>query len=229
LLAASKPEDADATLDITQSSYHGVVTGTLTLKSGELIWSDEYSGRNMRMVFGEEIAMEAQITGERLLGKLEKRIESCRRGYRNESLTDRPGAHEANAQAIPEQTCERNTRQPSDGASVPKSTAAAQAVPEKTVQAVIKGKAYWGAASNDSPHVRHNGVTLSTIDPGGPASQAGLKPGDTIISIEKTYLYTVEDLSNEIQKYAPGSRVNVRYLRGQNLNDTNVIMGGSDH
>jgi len=83
---------------------------------------------------------------------------------------------------------------------------------------------YLGATSTQNPRVRHDGVLLSGVEAGGPAYQAGLEAGDVIISVDGTYIYTVSELSTYIQKHAPGSRIQVKYLRGANFYDTYVIL-----
>lgn len=88
------------------------------------------------------------------------------------------------------------------------------------------GKRAWlGAESTDEPNVRHNGVTLSGVDRNGPAYNAGLRAGDVILNIAGTYIYTIEDLGAEILKHEPGSRVSVRYMRGDSTNETYVVLG----
>lgn len=102
-------------------------------------------------------------------------------------------------------------------------TAPADAAPARPVS--HNGGAWLGAESTDAPNVRHNGVTLSDVDRGGPAYNAGLRAGDVILNIDGTYIYTIEDLSAEIQKYDPGSRVSVRYMHGASTNETSVVLG----
>jgi hypothetical protein len=85
--------------------------------------------------------------------------------------------------------------------------------------------AWLGAESTDAPNVRHNGITLSDVDDHGPAYNAGLRAGDVILNVAGTYVYTVEDLSAEIQKHRSGSRIEVRYMRGASTNETFVVLG----
>jgi len=82
-----------------------------------------------------------------------------------------------------------------------------------------------GANSAGQPKIRHNGVTLSAIEQDGPAYNAGLQVGDGILLLDDKYLYTIEDLTGDIKKHAPGSRVAVQYLHGSSINDTYVMLG----
>ena len=38
-------------------------------------------------------------------------------------------------------------------------------------------------------------------------SKAGLRAGDVILTVDGKYIYTIEELSSEIQKRTPGSRI----------------------
>jgi serine protease Do len=55
-----------------------------------------------------------------------------------------------------------------------------------------------GASAAGNPEVRHDGVVLSYVAPGGPADRAGLKPGDVILAIGDHYLFTANELNDEI-------------------------------
>ena len=55
------------------------------------------------------------------------------------------------------------------------------------------------------------GVPLSAVKPGSPAEQAGTKTGDVILAINDRYLFTEEQLQDEIRSYKPGEKIAVRY------------------
>jgi S1-C subfamily serine protease len=102
----------------------------------------------------------------------------------------------------------------------------AQPLIQQPVPAPAQDSGAWlGAESTDAPNVRHNGVTLPDVDDHGPAYNAGLRAGDVILNMAGTYVYTVEDLTAEIQKHQPGARISVRYLRGALTNETYVVLG----
>jgi S1-C subfamily serine protease len=82
-----------------------------------------------------------------------------------------------------------------------------------------------GVATDLNRSARHDGVPLSEVCAGGPADQAGIQPGDTILSIANRYLYTVDQLWAAIKQLEPASRVAVRYQRRAVIVDTYVIVG----
>jgi putative serine protease PepD len=63
------------------------------------------------------------------------------------------------------------------------------------------------------------------MTPGGPADDAGIQPGDYIVAIDNHYIFTVEDLADEVRQLTPGSKVNIRYRRYSTIYDTYIVMG----
>jgi serine protease DegQ len=55
-------------------------------------------------------------------------------------------------------------------------------------------------------------VVLAAVD-GGPAAQAGLRPGDVIVAIDDARIETVEDLFSELRRRKPGSQVRLTIIR----------------
>jgi len=92
------------------------------------------------------------------------------------------------------------------------------------VETGIVNGGFLGASSEENPRVRHNGVTLSVVVPGGPADQAGIRAGDVILAVDDHYLYTAEELFAEVRNHKPGSRVHVRYRRRSAINEADVIL-----
>jgi S1-C subfamily serine protease len=68
-------------------------------------------------------------------------------------------------------------------------------------------------------------VVLSYVAPGGPADRAGLKPGDVILAIGDRYLFTANELNDEIRHYKPGTSVAVQYRRYSTIYDGDLTMG----
>jgi membrane-associated protease RseP (regulator of RpoE activity) len=86
---------------------------------------------------------------------------------------------------------------------------------------------YFGATSNDTARVRHNGVTLSGVELNGPAYAAGLQAGDVILAMDGKYIYTVEEMTAEIRRRTPGTRIDIKYMRGGTIYETYAVLVGT--
>jgi hypothetical protein len=75
--------------------------------------------------------------------------------------------------------------------------------------------------------LRHDGVEISGVKPGGPADSIGLKPGDRILSIAGRYLYTIDELDTELLRHGTGSRVEIRYQRNTLITTNFVVLLGN--
>lgn len=105
-------------------------------------------------------------------------------------------------------------------------TAADSKEPSQQALRTTHGHDAWlGASSADSPKIRHNGVSLSGVEPDSPAYRAGLQVGDVILTIDGKYIYTVEELSSEIQKRTAGSTMRIGFMRGTATYETAVVLG----
>ncbi|MGH3715645.1 MAG: S1C family serine protease [Micromonosporaceae bacterium] len=69
------------------------------------------------------------------------------------------------------------------------------------------------------------GVRLSTVEPGGPAADAGLKGGDIVTRFGGRTLTQAIDLVALIRKHAPGTVVSVEYLRGAEKHTARITLG----
>jgi hypothetical protein len=90
-------------------------------------------------------------------------------------------------------------------------------------QAVAQGTI--GASSDDNPTIRHDGITLSRVVAGGPADQAGMRDGDVVLAIDDHYLYTGQEMNEEIIRHKPGTRITIRYRRYGTIYEASVVMG----
>jgi serine protease Do len=69
-----------------------------------------------------------------------------------------------------------------------------------------------------------SGVTVSSVVPGSPADQAGLKVGDTITTIEGKKVAKGNDLVSDIASRKPGSKVSLGFLRNGKTQETTVTI-----
>lgn len=81
-----------------------------------------------------------------------------------------------------------------------------------------------GVFCDGNPDIRHDGVTLTAIAPGGPADQAGVRAGDVILAINDHYLFTIRELQEEISHHEPGSTIEVRYRRYSTINEAPLVV-----
>ncbi len=69
------------------------------------------------------------------------------------------------------------------------------------------------------------GVKISAVREGSPASKAGLQEGDIIIEFGGKKIYNLNDYSYALSNYSPGEKVKIIYLREGNKYETEAILG----
>ena len=69
-----------------------------------------------------------------------------------------------------------------------------------------------------------SGVTVSSVVPGSPAEQAGLKVGDTITTVDSKKVSKGSELVADIASRKPGSKVTLGFLRNGKQQDTSVTV-----
>lgn len=84
---------------------------------------------------------------------------------------------------------------------------------------------YLGALAQGNRRVRQDGVTLFSVIQGSPADLAGLRSGDVIEKVDATFIYSIEQLMQEIAKHPPGSRMTIQYRRGALSSHTYAVLG----
>jgi putative serine protease PepD len=72
------------------------------------------------------------------------------------------------------------------------------------------------------------GVLLDTVESGGPADKAGLKPDDVLMKLGDRPLREPIDLVALTRKYAPGTVVSVVYVRGGKQHTTRITLGADE-
>jgi serine protease Do len=73
-----------------------------------------------------------------------------------------------------------------------------------------------------------HGVVVRSIQPGGPAEKAGLKPGDIVLTIDGRPIKDGDDLVDEISSRRPGSSARLGYMRDGKQADATVTIGDRD-
>ncbi|HUO13582.1 MAG TPA: Do family serine endopeptidase [Verrucomicrobiae bacterium] len=68
------------------------------------------------------------------------------------------------------------------------------------------------------------GVTISSVVPGSPADQAGLKVGDTITTVDGQKVTKGSELVSDIASRKPGSKVTLGFVRNGKPQDATVIV-----
>ena len=81
-----------------------------------------------------------------------------------------------------------------------------------------------GAGTEQAPE---QGVPLDEVTAGGAADKAGLKPGDVVTDINDFATTTADGLIAATRYYAPGTTVDVSYLRDGQSSTVKVTLGSS--
>ncbi len=61
---------------------------------------------------------------------------------------------------------------------------------------------------------RPEGVLVTTVDPGGPAAQAGVQVGDVVVEVEDFPILMEFDYTAKLRDFAPGNQVPIEVRRG---------------
>ena len=69
------------------------------------------------------------------------------------------------------------------------------------------------------------GALVNDVTTPGPAAEAGIKNGDTILAVNGNKVADSRDLARQIANFAPGTKVDVRVLRGQREQNISVKLG----
>jgi hypothetical protein len=85
-----------------------------------------------------------------------------------------------------------------------------------------------GVSCEGNPTVRHDGVEISAVLPKGPADSIEIKAGDTVLAINAHYLFTIDELRAELQRYKSGAQVLIRYRRNQFISENYLTLRAED-
>ncbi len=68
------------------------------------------------------------------------------------------------------------------------------------------------------------GVIVQDVTPGGPAAQAGLKPGDSITTVGGKTINAGDELVADVSSHHPGEKLKIGYLRNGKQEETTVTV-----
>jgi S1-C subfamily serine protease len=71
------------------------------------------------------------------------------------------------------------------------------------------------------------GVIVESVQPGGPAAKAGIRPGDTIVSLAGQQIQTSDVLSSVLATLRPGQTIPMQIVRGNGQQATVEVTLGS--
>lgn len=117
------------------------------------------------------------------------------------------------------------------------------AIPSNMVTSIATGlidsgkysRAYLGVSTSDvsddmsSFYDNKFGALITGVEENTPASKAGLKRGDLIISVNGKEIRSASDLKNTIGSYSPSIEVNIKFLRDKKIDTINVKLASLDN
>jgi putative serine protease PepD len=95
-------------------------------------------------------------------------------------------------------------------------------------QLIARGKARYPVIGATVADGSGSGVALETVESGGPASDAGLRPGDVITKIDDHPVTTMEELIVTIRTHQPKDVVTLAYTRGSSSRSARVTLGSKE-
>jgi serine protease DegQ len=89
----------------------------------------------------------------------------------------------------------------------------------------IRGATLSQQAAERFGFTRDRGVVVAGVEPGGPADEAGIVPGDLIVAVGDTEVDELGDLLTELRRYEPGDTVPVTLVRDGEEITVDVTVG----
>ncbi|HEY1463836.1 MAG TPA: Do family serine endopeptidase [Terriglobales bacterium] len=94
---------------------------------------------------------------------------------------------------------------------------------------VARGSIGVGFAAQENPSIARvygvaGGVTVSNVNPNSPADKAGLKVGDTLVSVDGKGIKNGDELVSEIASRKPGTKVELGYIRNGKKDVASVVV-----
>jgi putative serine protease PepD len=70
-----------------------------------------------------------------------------------------------------------------------------------------------------------SGSVVGHVDHDGPAAQAGVRPGDTILRVDGTAVASINDVLSLVSTLSPHNKISLRIRRGHELQTVPVVLG----
>lgn len=98
-----------------------------------------------------------------------------------------------------------------------------QAIPVSSPPGVAE-ESDLGVWFTGNPTIRHDGVEVAGVQPGGPADSIEVRRGDRILALDGHFLYTIDQLRSELLRHDPGTRLPIRYQRNNLIYENYVVL-----
>ena len=82
----------------------------------------------------------------------------------------------------------------------------------------------WLGVEVDTTAKRKSGAAIASVDHGGPAAKAGLRPGDVVTSINGDRVENPRELIRDVSAVSPGGTARLRVRRSNQLLDLSVVV-----
>ena len=101
----------------------------------------------------------------------------------------------------------------------------AEAVLRTVVHQTAVEVAYLGVGSNSGKPSK-SGAVVAQVDPHGPAKQAGIKVGDTIVKVDNIPVNSISDVLTVVSTLSPQARIELELRDHGHLHQVPVLLGG---
>jgi hypothetical protein len=178
--------------------------------------------RSAQLVIFEDLNMGKMYAAGVALGGLGEVLASPKLG-RMLMETDGETCRISVVRGKPAQAMLKALQETTEPVAIPKADSHANSEPSpfariSTSESASNSRGSIGAFSDNDPTIRHDGVQLTRVTPGGPADSAGIQVSD--LAVDNHYIYTGNELTHAIQALCPDSHVAIRYQRRASIVDT---------
>jgi S1-C subfamily serine protease len=130
---------------------------------------------------------------------------------------------------IPTLAASTSRTAPAPGIGFAVSSNTARFIADQIIQhgkVVNSGRAYLGVTVSSLPNGGGGGVAVADVQAGGPAGDAGIRPGDTIIALDGTATPNADALATALAELKPGQTVSLELARAAGTKQTVMVTLG---